>query len=368
MLIVNRHTTRDDGPFLATLRIQPTARSQLTDVRGRLLEEFGDDFARFARSFYISDHTTAGYLDQRMAELLEHDRSGINDYLELFRELFPPGADYVHDTMELRSELTEEQRASEPLNADSHLTFIGAGLRNSASYELKGGEPVWFVELDGVHLGGTRQRRTTVLAYDREEEVERCRIRIPASPHAIDAQNLRDPRVGFIGALERMVDGHRVAFGRFDVSLPDGEENAGLTVNEYEPLLMDYDLRNALRNPFRFMAQTGKDVRHALRDPRSIPAKAMNFAQFDAVQVLNQVLDRVRLRNSVVERVVNRAVALPVSHFLRMKRAVSLPVLDRGGDGTGDIGWGTYQSPILVQWRGAPRQSRELEVTLLRFV
>ena len=159
MLIVNRHTTRDDGPFLATLRIQPATRSQLTDVRGRLLEEFGDDFARFARSFYISDHTTAGYLDQRMAELLEHDRSGIDDYLELFRELFPPGADYVHDTMELRSELTEEQRASEPLNADSHLTFIGAGLRNSASYELKGGEPVWFVELDGVHLGGTRQRR-----------------------------------------------------------------------------------------------------------------------------------------------------------------------------------------------------------------
>ena len=141
------------------------------------------------------------------------------------------------------------------------------------------------------------------------------------------------PALGFIGTLEKMVSRHEVAFGRFDVSLADDEEHAGLTVNEYEPLLMNYDLGDALRNPFRFMAQTGKDVRDVLRDPRTIPAKAMNFAQFDAVQVLNQVLDRIGLRDSVVERVVNKAVALPVSHFLRMKRGFSLPVLDRRGDG-----------------------------------
>jgi hypothetical protein len=65
---------------------------------------------------------------------------------------------------------------------------------------------------------------------------------------------------------------------------------------------------------------------------------------------------------------VNRAVALPVSHFLRMKRAFSLPVLDRSGDGTGEIGWGTYQSPILVQWRGPARENRALDVRLVRFV
>ena len=368
MILIDRHTRTAKGPFRATLRIKPAARVELIDVRGKLLQEFGDEFTRYTRSFYISSHTTAGYLDQRLAELLEHDGRGIKDYLQLFQELFPPGADYVHDSMHLRTELSEEQRASEPLNADSHLTFIGAGLRNSASYELNGAEPVWFVELDGVHLGGTRHRRTTVVAYDREEEVERRRITIRSSQHPIDAQNLRDPGLGFIGALEEMVEAHQVSFGRFDVSLPDGERSAGLTVNEYEPLLMNYDLREALRNPFRFMARTGKDVRDVLRDPRSIPAKAMNFAQFDAVHVLNQVLDRIRLRNSMVERVVNRAVALPVSHFLRMKRAFSLPVLDRSGDGTGEIGWGTYQSPILVQWRGVEARTRALDVRLVRFV
>ena len=372
MILIDRHTQSGEGPFHATLRIKPAARIQLTDVRGKLLDEFGDDFTKYSRSFYISNHTTAGYLDQRLAELLEHDGRGIQGYLQLFRELFPPGAGYVHDKLHLRTELSEEQRASEPLNADSHLTFIGAGLRNSASYKLGGSEPVWFVELDGVHLGGTRHRRTSVIAYDHEEEVARKVIPVQSSPHAIDALNLRDPALGFLGTLEQMVARHKVAFGRFDVSLPEDEQDAGLTVNEYEPLLMNYDLREALRNPFRFMAQTGKDVRDVLRDPRTIPAKAINFAQFDAVQVMNQVLDRIGLRDSVVERVVNKAVAFPVSHFLRMKRAFSLPVLDRSGDGTGDsvgeIGWGTYQSPILVQWKGAAERTRALEVRLVRFV
>jgi len=340
---------------------------ELIDVRGKLLEDFGDDFTRYTRSFYISNHTTAGYLDQRLAELLEHDGRGIKGYLQLFQELFPAGANYVHDTMHLRSELSAEQREKEPLNADSHLTFIGAGLHNSAAYELDGAEPVWFVELDGVHVGGTRHRRTTVVAYDHEDEVANVRVPVRASTRAIDSQNLRDPDLGFIATLQGLVERHQVAFGRFDVSLPDGERDAGLTVNEYETLLMNYDLREVLRNPFRFMARTGKDVTAALRDPLTIPAKAVNFAQFDAFHVLNQVLDRIGLRDSLVERVVNRAVALPVSHFLRMKRGFSLPVLDRRGDGAGEIGWGTYQSPILVQWKGSGRETRMLDVNLVRF-
>lgn len=368
MILVDRHTSAGDGPFHATLRIMPASRIELIDVRGKLLDEFGDRFTKYTRSFYISNHTTAGYLDQRLAELLEHDGRGIKGYLQLFQELFPAGADYVHDAMHLRSELSEKQRGEEPLNADSHLTFIGAGLHNSASYHLNGSEPVWFVELDGVHVGGTRHRRTTVIAYDHEEEVASLRVPVRTSVHPIDAQNLRDPKLGFIGTLQRMVEKHRVAFGRFDVSLPNEEQDAGLTVNEYETLLMNYDLREALRNPFRFMARTGKDVTAALRHPLTIPAKAVNFAQFDAFHVLNLVLDRIGLRDSLVERVVNRAVALPVSHFLRMKRGFSLPVLDRSGGGAGEIGWGTYQSPILVQWKGPRRQARTLDVRLVRFV
>lgn len=368
MILANRHTDAGDGPFHATLRIQPASRVELIDVRGTLREEFGSDFTRYPKTFYISDHTTAGYLDRRLAEVLEHDDSNIQDYLQVFQRLFPPDAGYVHDELHLRTELSDEQRATEPRNADSHLTFMGGGLRNCASYELAGDTPVWFVELDGVHEGGARQRRTTVVGYEGEEDVVRIQVPVPASPHPIDAQNLRDPRMGFIDQLQALTRRHDVSFGRFDVSLPAEERHAGLTVNEYETLLMTHDLREVLGNPLRFMARMGKIGREALQAPLTIPARALNYAQYDAVQLFNELMDRVGVRRSVVERLVNRALAVPVSHFLRMKRDISLPILDRQGGGGGEIGWGTYQSPILVQWKGAAGAKRALNVRLVRFV
>ena len=368
MILANRHIDAGGGPFHATLRIKPTSRIDLIDVRGTLRDEFGSEFTRYPKTFYISDHTTAGYLDRRLAEVLEHDGDNIQDYLQVFQRLFPPDAGYVHDEIHLRTELSDEQRATEPRNADSHLTFIGGGLRNCVSYDLRGDEPVWFVELDGVHVGGTRQRRTTVIAYNREEDVARMQVPVPASPHSIDAQNLRAPHLGFIDQLQRLARKHAVAFGRFDVSLPADERHAGLTVNEYETLLMTHDLREVLGNPLRFVAQMGKMGREALQAPRTIPARALNYAQYDAVQLFNELMDRVGVRRSVVERLVNRALAVPVSHFLRMKRGISLPILDRNGDGVGEIGWGTYQSPILVQWKGAAGPARALNVRLVRFV
>ena len=365
MILVNRHTHAAARPFHATLRIKPASRVDLIDVRGKLREECGSDFTRYPKAFYISDHTTAGYLDQRLAKVLDHDSGNIQDYLQAFLKLFPPDADYVHDKLHLRTELSDQQRTVEPRNADSHLAFIGSGMRNATSYELRGDESVWFVELDGVHDGRTRCRRTTVIAYAGEEDVAQMQVQVPASPRSIDAQNLRDPRLDFIGQLEKLAREHRVSFGRFDVSLPVDERYAGLTVNEYETLLMTHDLRDVLTDPFRFVAQIGRE---ALQAPWAIPAKALNYAQYDAVQVFNKLMDRVGVRRSLVERIVNRALALPVSHFLRMKRGISLPVLDRQGDGVGDIGWGTYQSPILIQWKGSGSSTRALNVRLVRFV
>ncbi|MXZ73155.1 MAG: hypothetical protein F4Z04_16850 [Acidobacteria bacterium] len=364
-ILVDRHTETHEAPFQATLQIRPTARVDLIDVRGKLRDEFGSEFTRYPKAFYISDHTTAGYLDQRLAKALDHDSNNIQDYLEVFRKLFPAGADYTHDKLHLRTELSEEQRAVEPLNADSHLAFMGSGMRSATSYELHGDEPVWFVELDGVHVGGTRYRRTTVVAYNGEEDVAQSQVQVPASSHSIDAQNLRDPQLGLIAQLEKLARKHQVSFGRFDVSLAMEENEAGLTVNEYETLLMAHDLRDVLKNPLRFVAQIGKE---ALQAPRAIPAKALNYAQYDAVQVFNRLMDQIGARRSFVERVVNRALALPVSHFLRMKRGISLPVLDRKGTGAGEIGWGVYQSPILVQWKGASASTRTLNVRLVRFV
>lgn len=351
--------------FLARLCIRPSSRLDLTDVRGKVTELFGRDFGRHPRALYVSDHTTAGFVEQRLAARLGHDGENLHDFLEVFGKIFPPDAGYIHDEMHLRTELSEEQRASEPRNADSHLTFIGAGLKSCVSYEQRDGEPVWFVDLDGVHEAGVRQRQTTVLGYRGEEVVDSMTLEVEASSHPIDAQNLRDPNLGFMDELSCLVKHSGVPFGRLDVSLASDESNAGLTMNEYETLLMTHDLREVLANPFRFMAEKGKN---ALKNPRAIPAKTINYAQFDCMQLLNRLMDRLGVRQSVVERIVNRALAVPVSHFLRMKRGISLPVLDRSGTGSGEIQWGTYQSPIMVQWKGSERPTRKLQVRLVRFV
>ena len=361
----NVRGTDGSGPLRVTLGIEPEFRVDVIDVNQRLRREFGDGFSRFPKALYVSYHTTAGYLDQRFSARLNHDGRDVQDYLSVFHELFPPDAGYSHDELHLREELSEAQKATEPRNADSHLTFMGAGLKNCATYEGRGGEPVWFVELDGVHDAGRRQRKTTVVGFHREEEVARLRMEIPASDHGLDALDLRNPDLGFLRQLQELPPKYGVAAGRIDVSLPPEERHAGLTVNEYETLLMRHDLREVLENPLRFMAEKGKS---ALRDPRAIPAKTLNYAQFDAVQLLNKVMDKVGVRQSVVERLVNRALALPVSHFLRMKRSLSLPVLDEESTGTGQIVSGTYQSPILVQWRRPERATRVVDVRVVRFI
>jgi hypothetical protein len=81
------------------------------------------------------------------------------------------------------------------------------------------------------------------------------------------------------------------------------------------------------------------------------------------VRVLNKGLDSLGLRGSIVERVLARTLAVPAARFFRMRRSVSLLVAERP-DGTTGIVEGTYQSPILVQWQHAPRQSRVLNISL----
>ena len=365
ILVDGNHVEGAGGPFQANLELEPSERVELIDINGRLNRELGSDFAQYPRALYVSFHTTAGYLDQSLAERLNHDGEDVQDFISVFQGLFPPDAGYTHDQLHLRTELSDEQRATEPKNADSHLTFMGAGLKNCVSYEQRPGAPVWFVELDGVGEAGSRQRRTTVVGYHGEESVATLRVQVPVSDRGIDAHNLLSPEFGVMEQLEALARQHGVAVGRVDVSLAPEENHAGLTVNEYETLLMKHDLREVLTNPLRFVAEKGKS---ALKDPRAIPAKTLNYAQFDGVHILNKLMDRMGVRKSVVERIVNRAVAVPVSHFLRMKRGISLPVLQNEDGRSGEIVRGTYQSPILVQWRPAARATRTLEVRLIRFI
>jgi hypothetical protein len=300
-----------------------------------------------------------------MCARLGHSRKQLDPFFRFFQRLFPQDAGYQHDLMHLRDELNEQQKEVEPANADSHLTFMGAGLRNCVTYRNRPEEPVYFIELDGVFKDIHRQRRTTVLGYQAEQIVHRERLRVPVpSEHTIDSHNLKDPRYGLFERFEGWLDRFGIDKGRIEMRLAPEEQDAGLTVNEYETLLMQHDLAEVIRNPLRFMAEKS---RHLLADPRAIPNKTIGYAKYDMVRVFNELLDALGLNESVVEKILARFIGAPARRFLRMKRSVSLLVSDHDEAGHGALAEGTFQSPILVQWQPCERRERSIDVTLTRF-
>ena len=165
--------------------------------------------------------------------------------------------------------------------------------------------------------------------------------------------------------LADLIASHGVTKGRVRLSLASSEQSASLTVNEYETLLMQHDLAEVLRNPVRFAAEK---ARHAWNDPRAVPAKAIGYAKYDLVRALNRVVDVFGLQASRLEQIVARAIGVPASRFLRTHRAIDLMISDRATPGRGAVVQGTYQAPILVQWRSAPSAARDVEVTISRFL
>ena len=350
------------SPVEVTLELTPRARFDIIDVRARLRGTHGGLLDAYQRHLYHSFHTTAGYLEQSLAARLRRERATVAPYVEVFRTMFPEGAGYEHDQLERRKDLTTAERAIEPRNADSHLAFMAAGLSTCVSYVNRPEEPVCFVDLDGVTDGRPRRRLTSIVGFHREREVARVRLDVPVSDHQVDSVNLKDPKLGIYEQIVALVRREGVNSGRVRLELAGAERQAGLTVNEYETLLMRHDLADVLRNPFRFAAEKG---RHMWASPRSIPQKALDYAKYDMVRAMNQVLDITGLRASLLERLFARAIAVPAGRFLRMKRAVNLRV--RESDGHGVIADGRYQSPILVQWHRADKCVRELEATITRF-
>src|SRR4051812_39198323 len=349
-------------PVEVTLEITPRTRFDIIDVREQLRTTHGELLDAYPRHLYHSFHTTAGYLEQSLATRLTREKATVAPYVEVFRTMFPEGAGYEHDRLERREDLTSAERAIEPRNADSHLAFMAAGLSTCVSYVNRPQEPVCFVDLDGVTDGRPRRRLTSIVGFTREREIARMKIGVPVSDHPVDSVNLKDPKLGIYEQIVGLVKQHGVTSGRVRLELAGAERQAGLTVNEYETLLMRQDLVDVLRNPFRFAAEKG---RHMLTHPRSIPGKALDYAKYDMVRALNQALDITGLRASLLERLFARAIAVPAGRFLRMKRAVNLRV--RESDGHGVIADGRYQSPILVQWHRADARVRQVEATLTRF-
>jgi thiamine phosphate synthase YjbQ (UPF0047 family) len=353
------------SPLELTLEVNPTARVDLIDVRARAAQLHGPALEQYSKCLYVSAHTTAGYLPQPLAARLAAKSDGIDSYLELFRAMFPEGADYAHDKLDQRHELLPEQRAVEPANADSHLAFIAGGLQSCVTYNCRRPGPVYFVDLDGTYKGTPRRRATTMVGFNREEVVARGTLEVPVSGHAVDAVNLKDKKLGLYEHIGEFIDRHGVTKGRVRLELGRREQYASLTVNEYETWLMHHDLAEVLRNPFRFAAER---ARHAWNDPRAIPAKALAYARYDLVNALNKLVDKLGLQSSIIERLLARTLEVGASRFFRMDRGVDLLVSDSRVPGRGAVVEGTYQTPILVQWRPAKNTCRQVEISLTRFL
>jgi thiamine phosphate synthase YjbQ (UPF0047 family) len=344
-------------PLDLTLELAPKARFDVVNLRSHFAAEH-KAIGAFPQCLYWSCHTTAGFLDRSLAARLQAQH--IPTYVGAFRTIFPEGAGYEHDRLEQRRDLDSTQRAIEPRNADSHLAFIASGLRTCVTHPNRPGEAVCFVDLDGMNDGRPRRRLTRLIAFTRERLVDSTRIEVPVSQHPIDSVNLKDPRLGIYEQLAEFVKQTGVQKGRLRLSLDPSERHSALTINEYETLLMRHDLHEVMQNPLRFVAEKS---RHALANPFAVPAKTLGYAKYDFVRVLNKSLDTLGLRGSRLEKIMARTLAVPAARFFRTGRSVNL-LISASEDNASGIVEGTYQSPILVQWEHAPRQTRVLHVSI----
>jgi hypothetical protein len=349
------------APTEIRLTLSPSRRFEAIDVNERIAFDAGDLLHRYRKTLYCSLHTTAGYLDQSLAGRMHHHHGRLAQFFDAWHAVFPPDAAYRHDQMDLRSELSDEQKEVEPRNADSHLTFIGSGMRNCVTYRNQPLAPVYFIDLDGTNGDSRRERQTTILAYDEERVVVREAFVVPVSHHPIDSVNLADPKLGLVDRIHDLLSSAGLDQGRVDIALGPAERNVGLTVNEYETMLMRHDLVEVLKNPLQFAKQRG---RHMIEDPLSIPTKTINYAKYDVPRPLNSLVEALGWDHSVLERVMARLMSVPASRLLRSRRVTFLAAHDKAL-GRPRLVRGTYQSPILVQWQPADERSRTVEITVV---
>lgn len=348
-------------PVQIGLTLNPSRRFEAIDVNERVRAEAGDLLQRYKRTLYCSLHTTAGYLDQSLAGRMHHHHGRLAQFFDAWHALFPPEADYDHDKMDLRSELSDAQKETEPRNADSHLTFIGSGMRNCVTYRNQPPAPVYFIDLDGTNGAACRERKTTIVAYDEERVVARDSFVVPVSHHPIDSVNLGDPRLGLVERINQLLAESGLEKGRVDISLTASERNVGLTVNEYETMLMRHDLVEVLQDPLKFAAQRG---RHMIDDPLAIPTKTLNYAKYDFPRLLNSAMEALHWDRSVLERTMAKLMAVPARRLLRSRRVTFLATHD-AASGRPMLVRGTYQSPILVQWQPADERARRVEIAIV---
>jgi thiamine phosphate synthase YjbQ (UPF0047 family) len=351
-------------PIAVNLELYPQRRFDVIDISQKVVEKVGDIIDKYPKAIYCSYHTTAGYLEQSICSKLQYSKTKIISYIKAYQDIFPMNADYIHDKMDLRDELSQDQRKTEPKNADSHLTFISSGLKNCTTYFNNPEQPVYFIELDGVSEFGKRKRQTSALYYYTEEPVYEHTESIPISNHHIDAISLRDPNLGYLEKLNEKLKAYDIEQGMVEISLDPEEKHAGLTVNEYETLLMQHDLTKVLKNPRKFMTEKG---RYILKHPKLIPSRTKEYAMYDFIHLFNETMDSLKINGSKAEKLLSKFIAVPAERILRMRRSINLLVKKNEEDDNWRIVQGQYQSPILVQWKKSSKNIRNLRITITRF-
>jgi thiamine phosphate synthase YjbQ (UPF0047 family) len=152
------------------LSLKPRSRFDIIDVAATISDEYRDLLQEYRKLTCCSLHTTAGYIDQRLCARLQCSEKRLAHFIRIYQTLFPPNAGYLHDAMELRHELSASEKERESVNGDSHLTFMGAGLKNCVTYDTRPTMPIYFIDLDGVYKQHRRNRTTSILA--------KCRVQL----------------------------------------------------------------------------------------------------------------------------------------------------------------------------------------------
>ena len=351
-------------PQEVSLNIAPQFRFDVIDVTKRIAEQLSVDRKKFKKAAYCSFHTTAGYLEQNVCSRLNYRVDRIKSFISDFQDLFPFNADYRHDQMDLRTELTDEQRKVEPKNADSHLTFIGSGLKNCVTYVNNPDTPVFFIDLDGVHEHGQRNRQTKVLFYNEEETVYEHKVSVPFFDNSVDSVKLDDPKLGYLDKLNTLLEKFDIEHGKVDIILDPEEKSAGLTVNEYETLLMTHDLVEVLKNPLSFSGSLGRFLSGYSPNASSV---INSCTRNDLERMYNELTDKYDINKSVLEEIFSRFFAFSVDRFFHMKQSASLLVTNNQKGEPAQVVQGRYQSPILVQWEPAKNQVRNVTLKITRF-
>lgn len=351
-------------PLKIRLELDAKTRFYVTNVSDRLNEEFGSLLRNYNRLLLCSLHTTAGYLEEGFCAKLGYNEGRLRQFIRSFQKIFPQNAGYSHDRLELRCELGECQKEREPLNADSHLTFIGAGLENCIEHGNESDSPVYFVDLDGVYKKHHRKRKTIILAYNKRKLVYHGNFRIPVpAGRSINAFNLKDTKYGLFQHVNHLLYSYEVAHGLIEIRLDREERHAALTVNEYETLLMRNDLPTAIRDPLHYMIGRGKKL---IQNPGSIASKTRGYAVYDLVHFYNEIMSILQIESPVFEKIFPYLSA-SASRIFRLKRNIRFMVSGADNSRTGHIIQGTYQSPILLQYKGPIKDSRCLEIKVWKF-